>query len=86
MAQKRPYSPRRARVETGHHGRPIAVEGIAVEQIREEWLVEDGWWTGTPLKRHYYELVLSDGRNAVVFRDESLPVTTGGNHWHLQRA
>jgi hypothetical protein len=40
---------------------------LAVESVREEWLVEDGWWTQTPLQRRYFELVLEDGSDVVVF-------------------
>ena len=43
-------------------------EASAVEAVREEWLVEDRWWTPRPLRRHYFELVLADGRDVVVFR------------------
>ena len=50
-------------------GLPTALEEVAVEAIREDWLVEDRWWTGRPLHRHYYELVLLDGRNTTVFHD-----------------
>ena len=32
-------------------------------------MVEDRWWTARPLRRRYFELVLEDGRNVVVFRD-----------------
>ena len=71
MSYLRPYMPRIVRVEARPGGRPAAVEGLAVTQIREQWLVEDGWWTEEPLRRHYFEVVLSDGRNVVVFRDES---------------
>ena len=63
------YAPRGARVETDEGGAPRTVDGIAVEAIREEWMVEDRWWTGRRLHRHYYELVLADGRNVTVFRD-----------------
>jgi hypothetical protein len=61
--------PRRARVEAGPGGRPAAFAGVPVMAIREEWVVEDRWWTGRPLRRRYFELVLEDGRCAVVFRD-----------------
>jgi len=50
-----------------------------VDSVKEEWLVEDRWWTGTPLRRRYFELVLEDGRNAVVFND----LVAGG--WFEQR-
>jgi hypothetical protein len=48
---------------------PLALGRAAVEAIAEEWVVEDRWWTGHQLRRRYFELVLADGRNAVVFRD-----------------
>jgi hypothetical protein len=50
-------------------GRPVAVDGRAVEAVRESWLVEDRWWTDAPLRRRYWEVVTDDGRNLVVFRD-----------------
>jgi hypothetical protein len=62
-------TPRPALVEAGHDGRPAAVDGSRVEAVREDWVVEDRWWTGRPLRRRYFELVLEDGRNAVVFHD-----------------
>ena len=40
-----------------------------MEFVREQWVVEDRWWTSKPLRRRYFELVLDDGRNVVVFRD-----------------
>ncbi len=49
-------------------GSPLAVDGVAVEAVREEWVVEDRWWTPRPLRRRYFELALADGRAAVVFR------------------
>ena len=45
------------------------LEHRPVETVREEWVVEDRWWTPRPLRRRYFELVLDDGRNAVVFHD-----------------
>ncbi len=76
---RRVYAPRRAAVEAGEDGVPRGLEETAVEAIREEWVVEDRWWTGEPLHRHYYELALADGRSATVFRD----VRTG--RWYCQR-
>jgi hypothetical protein len=60
---------------------PAAVESVAVEAVREEWLVEDRWWTPRPLSRRYFELVLVDGRNVVVFCE---PAEDG--RWFEQRA
>jgi hypothetical protein len=54
---------------------------VAVEAVREEWLVEDRWWTPTPLRRRYFELVLADGRDLVVFREPA-----EGGRWFEQRA
>jgi hypothetical protein len=68
-AARRIYAPREARVEVGEGGSPRALGGVAVEAIREEWVVADRWWTARPLRRHYYELVLADGRDVTVFRD-----------------
>ena len=55
-------------VQTGSDGKPQAVGRLAVESVREEWLVEDRWWTPKALRRRYFEIVLSSGRNLVVFR------------------
>jgi hypothetical protein len=58
-------------VQVGPDGAPRAVGRLAVESVREEWLVEDGWWTQKPLQRRYFELVLEDGSDVVVFREAS---------------
>ena len=50
-------------------GMPAAVNGEAIESLRESWLVEDCWWTAKPLRRRYWELVGKRGRNMVVFHD-----------------
>ena len=67
MARAQVYWPRPVAVLAERDGRPRAVEGAAVEAVREEWAVEDRWWTPRPLRRRYFELVLVDGRNVVVF-------------------
>lgn len=77
---RRLYMPRPVGVEADSGGRPAAVDAAAVEAIREEWLVEDRWWTLKPMRRHYFELVLADGRDVVVFRS----ATSG--RWYRQRA
>ena len=56
-------------MEAGADGVPVVVAGIAVEAVREDWLVEDRWWTPKPLTRRYWELALADGRCVVVFRE-----------------
>jgi hypothetical protein len=73
-------APRAAQVVAGPHGVPVALAGYAVESVLEEWVVEDRWWTGRPLRRRYFELVLADGRDAVVFCD------LAAGRWYAQRA
>ena len=67
-------------VRPGPGGRPALVARAPVATVLEDWVVEDRWWTGRPLRRRYFELVLADGRNLVVFRD----LTDGS--WYRQRA
>lgn len=64
------YRPRAVAV-VAREGIPAAVghRRQRVEAIREEWLVEDRWWTHAPLRRHYFELVLEGGRCLTIFRD-----------------
>jgi hypothetical protein len=76
---RRLYVPRSVRVEADKAGRPTSVDGVAVEAVREEWVVEDRWWTPNPLGRHYFELVLADGRDLVVFR------SIVSKRWYRQR-
>jgi hypothetical protein len=79
-SERRLYVPRRIAVDADSSGVPRAVEGAAVEAVREEWLVEDRWWTPRPLRRHYYELALADGRSVTVFRGAR------GRAWYRQHA
>lgn len=66
---RRMARPRLARVRAGDGGRPLAVDGLAVDTVRESWLVEDRWWTAEPVRRRYWEIVTTCGRNVVLFRD-----------------
>lgn len=68
-AARRLSPPRPVSVRRGEHGLPEAVSGKAVEGVLEDWVVEDRWWTGRPLRRRYFEVLLADGRDAVVFLD-----------------
>ena len=67
------------RVRAGEHGRPVAIGGREVDAVRESWLVEDRWWTPEPVRRRYWEVVTTCGRNLVVFRD------LDAGRWFLQR-
>jgi hypothetical protein len=75
------YWPTPVAVEVREDGVPETVARVAVEAVREDWLVEDRWWTPKPLERRYFELVLTDGRCVVVFREPA-----GDGRWFEQRA
>jgi hypothetical protein len=74
------YWPRPIEVVSDPRGAPLEVGGVKVDAIREQWLVEDRWWTPKPLQREYFELVLADGRDLVVFREAH------SGRWFEQRA
>lgn len=61
--------PRPVLVRADDAGRPLEVDGRAVDAVRESWLIEDRWWTDEPLRRRYWEVVTTCGRNVVVFRE-----------------
>lgn len=79
-AVTRLYRPRPVEVAADRLGTPIQVDDTDVVAIREEWIVEDGWWTAAPIRRWYFELVLIDGRDLTVFQD--FP----SERWFAQRA
>jgi hypothetical protein len=66
---RRLHRPRPVDVGTGQGDVPVTVGREEVEAVREEWLVEDRWWTSRPLRRRYFELTTTSGANRVVFRD-----------------
>jgi hypothetical protein len=76
---RRLYRPRAATVEAADDGVPVRVGRAQVDTVREEWLVEDRWWTARPLRRRYFELTMANGANAVVFRDLE------SGRWYIQR-
>ena len=65
--------PRPARVICTPAGMPHAIEIMGrrrgVVDIRDEWIVQDRWWTDQPVERHFFELVVEPGRVVTVFRD-----------------
>jgi hypothetical protein len=80
VGPRRLNEPRPVAVRAAGDGTPRAVGAVAVEAVREEWLVEDHWWTPRALRRHYFELALADGRALTVFRDAA------DGRWFRQRA
>jgi hypothetical protein len=81
MSRPQVYWPRPVEVRADDDGTPLAIDGVAVEAVREQWLVEDRWWTPKSLQRAYFEVVLAGGRNLVVFREPP-----DGVRWYEQRA
>ncbi|HEV7615780.1 MAG TPA: hypothetical protein VGO36_06080 [Solirubrobacterales bacterium] len=77
---RRLYAPQPVSVRTDLGGRPLALDGVEVAAVREEWVIEDRWWIPQPLQRHYFELALANGRAAVVFRNAR------SGCWQRQRA
>jgi hypothetical protein len=67
-------------LKTDGGGAPTRLRGRPVDHERERWIVEDRWWTGRPVRRRYFELVLAGGSNVVVFQD------LGTRNWFEQRA
>ncbi len=66
---KRLGIPRRVAVSSRSDGTPQFVDGREVDAVRESWLIEDRWWTERPLRRRYWEIVTTCGRDEVVFHD-----------------
>jgi hypothetical protein len=63
------YRPRPVEVQVGPDGIPSVIGKANVDAVREQWLVEDRWWTPRRLRRRYFELTMSDGADRVVFCD-----------------
>jgi hypothetical protein len=80
LGVKRIYEPEPVAVRLGLERVPLAVGGVGVETVREQWVVEDRWWEPGELRRVYFELALVGGRVAVVYRC----VVSG--RWYRQRA
>jgi isopentenyl diphosphate isomerase/L-lactate dehydrogenase-like FMN-dependent dehydrogenase len=71
--------PRRAAVGCGADGIPMTVGDRTVECVRDEWRVDESWWTDRPIHRRYFELVLRGGADVVVFAD------CRSGEWWVQR-
>jgi hypothetical protein len=56
-------------VQPDTRGAPAVVDRSEVVAVRERWLVEDRWWTARPLRRRYFEVIMVDGADRVVFCD-----------------
>jgi CO dehydrogenase/acetyl-CoA synthase delta subunit len=76
---RRVGEPRAASVRADASGRPVTIESQTVDAVRETWLVEDRWWTDRPVRRRYWEVVTTGGRNLVVFHELT------ERRWYRQR-
>ena len=72
-------APRSVRVAADGAGLPRSLDGRPVASVRDEWRVDEGWWTGRGARRRYFDVVLADGQSTVVFLDRR----TG--RWFTQR-
>jgi hypothetical protein len=74
---RRLFVPRPVSVRVDRGGRPCALGAVAVEVIREDWVVGPiDWADGRAVRRRYYELVLADGASVTVFCD------LAGGRWY----
>ena len=59
-------------VQANPSGIPVAVtfdgRRHTVDVVRDEWLIQDQWWTDEPIVRRCFDLVLSNGRQMEVHR------------------
>jgi hypothetical protein len=82
MRLSRPPSPGQPKpaevLERSNH--PAIVDGEQVTQVKNFWLVQDGWWTEKPVNRRYWEILTVKDRRLVVFHDYQ----TG--RWYTQAA
>ncbi|MEQ8833160.1 MAG: hypothetical protein RIB67_01795 [Miltoncostaeaceae bacterium] len=37
--------------------------------VRDDWRIQDRWWTDAPVDRHYFEVVVEPGRLMVIYRE-----------------
>ena len=68
-------APQRCHVTLDEHQYPSSVDGRVVLSLREEWRVEEGWWS-TPYRRRYLSVALADGQLQTIFEDRRNP-----GHW-----
>ena len=75
--------PRPLRVKTDAGGYPARIvlgrEPLEVASVNDCWRIEDEWWRGDPVSRTYFEVLLADGRQVVLFWDHT------GGAWFTQR-
>ena len=73
-------APQRCHVTLVKHQYPSSVDGRVVLSLREEWRVEEGWWS-TPYRRRYLSVALADGQLQTIFEDRRNP----GQWWRHGR-
>ena len=61
------------RIFTRQHWRDVA-------EVLDTWLVETEWWRPAPVRRRYFQILLSDGVTYTLFQDLL------DAHWYAQAA
>lgn len=91
MSVRRLNEPVPARVQLGCDDRPDVVawhphssargqvRTDRVEHVLDVWYVDDGWWSGAPIRRMYYECQLAAGARLIVVYDLE------AERWFVQR-
>ena len=73
-ALRRLNAPRTTEVRAEAGGAPAALwrggRWVKIAEVLDCYRTDDRWWTGKPVSRVYYDLLLEDGRAVTVFRDE----------------
>ena len=42
---------------------------LKVASVEDRWRIDDEWWRDQPISRMYFECVIEDGRQEIVFKD-----------------
>ena len=77
------YQPKSIDVRANAEGAPQAVRSrsgrVRVQSVLERWELEDEWWTGEPVARAYFQLLLASGPVVTVYREAR------SGAWFLQK-
>ena len=80
---RRLNTPRPCEVRAATNGVPVALlrsgRWAQVTDVLDRYRTDDRWWTGGPISRTYYEVLLDDGQVVTIFRDLI------GAGWYEQR-
>ena len=70
----RPLNPPRPVQVVSRNGHPVGItvggRQRRVLEVQDVWRVEDEWWRDTPIRRHYYQVLLDGGSILVLYHDD----------------